>query len=136
MYKPNLIYTLAAAALTFGLGCGDDGGESTVDAAPARDGTVATVDAMTGAPDAAVDAGPTAAATFCSSFSTVCGYDDQNAGRFDNEAACLDLYNSLGNTRTACVTTHLGLAADDVDLHCPHAMGTGPCAGGGGGGGG
>jgi hypothetical protein len=63
-----------------------------------------------------------AAMEFCSDYEATCDYSMMPM-RFDNEAECLSFYDSGSADCQSCIMTHLGLAGDDADTHCPHATG-------------
>ena len=69
---------------------------------------------------------PTACETYCALAATNC--TDQDALDFGLDTTCLDLCNTwpeglptdVGIHTVSCRVYHLGLAADDPALHCPH----------------
>jgi len=65
-----------------------------------------------------------AAIAFCDRYETTCTFGGAN--RYADEAACLDAYDTSG--QSACYETHLANAeAGDAATHCPHATGIGLC---------
>ena len=69
--------------------------------------------------------GPSAKAiAFCASYATTCMFG--GAGRYTDEAACLDAYDTSGHSD--CYETHLTNAKTmGAATHCPHATGIGLC---------
>ena len=66
---------------------------------------------------------------FCAMFDEVCGYDDTEDNRFDDQEACTGFYNDGSAGCQECITMHLMLAEEMGLNHCPHTMGQGPCSG-------
>lgn len=142
---------LFALTLVFGTtACGDDDGPAgTVDSGTSGDSGMAGTDSgMTGADSGmtgtdsgmtSTDAGPMPdvgmmpdtgmmasadAEAFCDDFEDTCDY---GGATFADRDACLAFYDDAAIACETCITTHLGLAGDDPDTHCPHVAGNGPC---------
>lgn len=89
------------------------------------DGSPDDPDANPDDPDAAPE---TPAEIFCGRFETLCGFDDTNPDRFDDEGSCITAYESFDENRQICVEDQLtAYETDNNTVHCKRAMGTGPC---------
>ena len=138
IYMRTILFLSLSTALVFGTGCGDDGGDT--DTSTGDTGTSDTSTGDTGTGDTGTaDGGDTGTAdgggasaeaiTFCESYSGTCGFDADADDRFDDSATCTGYFDGADADCTTCLDTHLGLAGDDADTHCPHATGAGPCNG-------
>jgi len=65
------------------------------------------------------------AISHCAMNEETCGFGE--ADRHADEAACLAFYDTHTAACQECIMTHLGLAADNAETHCPHTLGMGPC---------
>jgi hypothetical protein len=66
---------------------------------------------------------------FCDRYDDLCMYDDADAMRFDNEAACLAAFEDFTPARQECVEGELDqFEANSMAIHCNRANGTGTCS--------
>ena len=138
------------AASVFVIGCGDDDGDTTAtttaatssssssggeggsmtsssssssggNGGTAAQGGAGMGGAGTGGGDLAAEA-----AAFCVDYEMTCGFGEPMY--FASKEDCVDDYTKkFDAARRECVKTHLGLAASNAKLHCPHAAGQAPC---------
>jgi hypothetical protein len=97
---------------------------ATIDSAgPTIDGAVG-IDAMPASPDADVNR----AQDFCDRYDSLCGYDNTNMNRYDDEAACLAAFDGFLPDQRDCVESELdSFETDGMLQHCGRATGNGPC---------